>query len=68
MKGEIVLMELRTGWKGILVFMIIIILAAGGFPSFFPTIRDSAIEELEGMEYLTIDVPQLSAERMVGDT
>jgi len=58
MKGEIVLMELRTGWKGILVFMIIIVLAAGGFPSFFPTIRDSALEDLEGMEYLTIEVPE----------
>lgn len=58
MNPRIVLMELRTGWKGILVFTFIILLAAGGFPSFYPTIKESSVEELEGAEYLTIDVPR----------
>ena len=58
MNLRIILMELKTGWKGILIFTLIILLAAGGFPSFYPTIRDSAAEELEGVEYLTIEVPE----------
>jgi ABC-type transport system involved in multi-copper enzyme maturation permease subunit len=58
MKGNIVLMEFRTGWKGIIVFTIIILLASGGFPSFYPTIKESTAEDLEGMEFLTIDVPE----------
>lgn len=57
MKGRIVLMELRTGWKGILIFTIIILLAAGGFPGMYPTIKESSAEQLEGIENLTIDVP-----------
>ncbi|UCH88509.1 MAG: hypothetical protein JSV49_09650 [Thermoplasmata archaeon] len=58
MKGNIVFMEFRTGWKGILVFSIIIILSAGGFPSMYPTIKESGLEDLKGIEFLTIDVPE----------
>jgi len=58
MKAEIILMELRTGWKGILVFTIIILLTAGGFPLFYPAIKESSEEDLEGVEYLTIEVPE----------
>ena len=58
MRGNIVWMELRTGWKGILIFTFIIILTAGGFPSFYDMIKDSGVEDLEGDEYLTIEVPE----------
>jgi ABC-type transport system involved in multi-copper enzyme maturation permease subunit len=58
MNLRIIIMELKTGWKGILVFTFIILLAAGGFPSFYPTIKESSQEDLEGVEFLNIEVPE----------
>ena len=53
-------MEFRTGWKGILILTIIIILTCGGFPKFYPTIKESSVEELKGAEYLNIEISENS--------
>lgn len=57
MKSSIILMEFKTGWKGILILSIIIVLSSWGFPRFYPSIKDSSVEELQGAEYLKIEIP-----------
>jgi ABC-type transport system involved in multi-copper enzyme maturation permease subunit len=58
MIGEVFLMELRTGWKGLFVFLIIAILLGGGMVLMFPGYKESFKEDLEGMEKLDINVPE----------
>ena len=57
MIGRVFLMEFRTGWKGILIFLLLVLLIAGGMPGIYPTFKDSFDSGLEGEENLEIIVP-----------
>jgi len=48
-------MEFRKSWKGFSLFMVIILLTAGGFPQFYPAFMESQ-EELEGEENVQLSV------------
>jgi ABC-2 type transport system permease protein len=52
------LMELRAGWRGLLIFGVLVIIVSAGMPQIFPTYRDSLVEELEGANNVHIDVPE----------
>ncbi len=55
MIGKVFFMEFRLGWKGFLVFTLLVMLIAAGIAGLYPTVRDSAIEELEGEEFLGLE-------------
>ena len=55
MIGSTFLMEIRKSWKGFTLFMIIILLTAGGFPQFYPAFMESQ-EELEGESNVDLTV------------
>jgi ABC-2 type transport system permease protein len=57
MIGRIAYMELRTGWKGLLIFGIFLIIIAAGMPLIFPAYRDSMIEDLEGASKVNLKLP-----------
>ena len=57
MAGRIAFMELRTGWKGLLIFGILILVVSAGIPLIFPTYRDSLTEELEGANKVNLELP-----------
>ncbi len=65
MIGETVWMELRTSWKGVLVFVILVLLVAGGIPQFYPTFSESMREDLEGAENVTLQLPIDADESML---
>jgi len=46
MLGRTTIMELRTGWKGFLIFAFIILITASGVARMFPTFRDSMQADL----------------------
>ena len=58
MVGRIAYMELRTGWKGLLIFGLFITIITAGMPVIFPTYRDSLIEELEGATKVNLSLPE----------
>jgi ABC-type transport system involved in multi-copper enzyme maturation permease subunit len=58
MFGSTILMEFKTGWKGFFIFTLIVILVAGGIPSIYPTFRDSMLNEYEGSDKLTLELPE----------
>ena len=58
MFGSTVLMEFKTGWKGFLIFTLIVLLVAGGIPGMFPMFRDSMLTEYEGSDKLTLELPE----------
>ncbi len=58
MDGRIALMELRVGWKGLLIFSILVIIVSAGMPQIFPTFRDAITEELEGANRVSLELPQ----------
>jgi ABC-type transport system involved in multi-copper enzyme maturation permease subunit len=51
-------MEIRTNWKGILIFSFIVILLAGSMPQIFPSILESAAVGLPGEENLELVLPE----------
>jgi ABC-type transport system involved in multi-copper enzyme maturation permease subunit len=51
-------MEFRTGWKGLLIFLFLVLLIAGGMPGIYPSFKESFESDLEGEENLHIDVPE----------
>lgn len=57
MFGRIVYMELRTGWKGLLIFGLLVLIISAGIPMIFPTYRDSLIEQLEGANKVDLELP-----------
>jgi ABC-2 type transport system permease protein len=62
MFGKVIMMELRTGWKGILLFTFIVLLMAGGMPQMFPTLMESSGIPLDGEENLDLVVPDTPGE------
>ncbi|MFW6083269.1 MAG: ABC transporter permease [Thermoplasmatota archaeon] len=56
MIGSTFFMEFRKSWKGFSLFMIIILLTAGGFPQLFPAIQES--QELEGSENVKLSIEE----------
>ena len=57
MFGRMAYMELRTGWKGLLIFGILILVISAGIVQIFPTFRDSLTEELEGANKVSLELP-----------
>ncbi len=57
MFGRIAFMVLKTGWKGLLIFGLLVLVISAGIPLIFPTYRDSLIEELEGARKVHLDLP-----------
>ncbi len=57
MIGKVFFMELRTSWKGILIFAFIVFLLAYGMAAMFPTYRDALMEDLQGSQNLEIELP-----------
>jgi ABC-type transport system involved in multi-copper enzyme maturation permease subunit len=51
-------MEIRTNWKGILIFSFIVLLLAGSMPQMFPAILESASSGLPGEENLELVMPE----------
>jgi ABC-2 type transport system permease protein len=58
MAGRMTCMELRVGWKGLLVFSVLVIIVSAGMPEIFPTYRDAITEELEGANRVSLELPQ----------
>lgn len=56
MIGSTLLMEYKMRWKGLTLFLFIILLTAGGFPQFFPAIQQSTEEQLEGTENVQLEI------------
>ncbi len=61
MFGRIAFMELKTGWKGLLIFGLLILVISAGIPLIFPTYRNSLIEELEGARKVYLELPDEQA-------
>ena len=57
MFGRIAFMELKTGWKGLLIFGLLVLVISTGIPLIFPTYRNSLIEELEGASKVHLELP-----------
>lgn len=57
MFGRMAYMELRTGWKGLLIFGLLILVVSAGMVQIFPTFRDSLTEELEGANKVSLELP-----------
>jgi len=57
MVGRITYMELRTGWKGLLIFSLLILVISAGIVQIFPTFRDSLTEEMEGANKVSLELP-----------
>jgi ABC-2 type transport system permease protein len=57
MLGRITYMELRTGWKGLLIFGILILTISAGIVQIFPFYRDSLTEQLEGANKVNLELP-----------
>jgi len=57
MLGRIAYMELRTGWKGLLIFGILILVVSASMVQLFPVFRDSLTEQLEGENKVTLELP-----------
>ncbi|WP_455391936.1 ABC transporter permease [[Eubacterium] cellulosolvens] len=62
MIGRIFLMEFRIGWKGLLIFLFLVLLIAGGMPGIYPSFIESFESDLEGEENLQIVVPDEKGE------
>ncbi len=56
MIGETFLMEFRKSWRGLLIFLIIIMITAGGFPQFYPTVSEAESADLEGDKNVELNV------------
>jgi len=57
MFGRMVYMELRTGWKGLLFFGLLVLIISAGIPMIFPTYRNSLVEQLEGANKVKLELP-----------
>ncbi|MEA1994399.1 MAG: ABC transporter permease subunit [Euryarchaeota archaeon] len=57
MRGRTFIMEFVSGWKGLIIFLLIVILFVGAMPLIFPTFAETA-KGLEGSENVEITVPE----------
>jgi len=57
-KGRTFLFELRSRWKGLTIFLIIVILIMAGYVQIFPSISEPFDEDLEGAENVDIEVDE----------
>jgi ABC-2 type transport system permease protein len=57
MLGRITYMELRTGWKGLLIFTMLILVISAGIVQIFPFYKDSLTEQLEGANKVNLALP-----------
>ena len=57
MFGRITYMELKAGWKGLLIFGILILVVSASMVQLFPVFRDSLTEELEGANKVNLELP-----------
>jgi ABC-type transport system involved in multi-copper enzyme maturation permease subunit len=64
MIGSVFFMEFRTGWKGLLIFLLLVLLIAGGMPSIYPSFKESFESDLEGEENIQIVVPEEKGENI----
>jgi len=64
MIGDVFFMELRTGWKGLFIFLIIAVLLGAGMVLLFPSYKEGFMENLEGSENLNIVVPENQGENI----
>jgi ABC-type transport system involved in multi-copper enzyme maturation permease subunit len=55
--GKTFLMELKTSWKVLLMFSVIIWITAYGIVEIYPTMKEGLMEELEGAQNVHIVVP-----------
>jgi ABC-type transport system involved in multi-copper enzyme maturation permease subunit len=51
-------MEFRTSWKGILIFLLLVLLIAGGMPGIYPSFLESFDGDLEGEDNIKIVIPE----------
>jgi ABC-type transport system involved in multi-copper enzyme maturation permease subunit len=58
MFGRIILMEFKSGWKGVLIFAFLVLLLSAGMPQVYSSYRDSLITELEGAQKVSLTVPE----------
>lgn len=58
MIGQTIWMELKTGWKGILVISILVFIIGNGMVQVYPTFRDSLTEDLEGADKIDLVIPE----------
>ncbi|UCE73382.1 MAG: ABC transporter permease subunit [Methanomassiliicoccales archaeon] len=58
MIGQTVWMELRTGWKGILVISILVFIVANGMAQIYPAFKDTLTEDLEGADMVDLIIPE----------
>lgn len=65
MIGRTILMELRTGWKGLLIISILVFITASGMAAIYPTFKDTLTEELEGADKIDILVPENETEDLI---
>jgi len=57
MLGRITCMEFRTGWKGLLIFGILILVVSASMVQLFPVFQDSLTEQLEGENKVNLELP-----------
>ncbi len=57
MFGKITFMEFKTGWKVILIFILVIIIFIAGIVAIYPTFRESILGGLEGAENIELIIP-----------
>ncbi len=55
MKGNTVIMEFRKGWKGLTLFLLIVLLVAGGMAQFFTAFEDIGMD-LEGADNIELEI------------
>lgn len=55
MIGSTFLMEFKKSWKGFTLFLVIVLLTAGGFPQFYPAFMESQ-EKLEGESNVDLNI------------
>ncbi|HDS59234.1 MAG TPA: hypothetical protein ENN54_02935 [Thermoplasmatales archaeon] len=58
MRGTIAGMELRSGWKGLAIFGVLVLVVSAGMPQILPAYRESFTEDLEGASRVHIQVPE----------
>lgn len=58
MSFNVVFMEFRSGWKGVSIFALLILVISYGMPQLYPSYRDSITMELEGASNVHIEVPE----------
>ncbi len=58
MKGRTFSFELKNRWKGLTIFLVIVIIFMAGYIQIFPSISKPFEEDLEGSEYVDIEVDE----------